>query len=258
MNVYIISLASAVERQQFQKKQFKKIGINYTIIKAIEFINDKIYKKHYYDWQRPLKKTELSCYLSHQTAWQKVLTENKPALILEDDIILSKYVADVLHQCNKYKQFDLINFEVCFRKKYVAKYSEKINDTHQLVQLYLNRSGAGAYVLYPSGAKKLLQFKKKGIALADYFIHNCYNLKSYQVEPALAIQMIFAKRYKLKTQYLNFCMSFIFDGTRPKSNYLFKCKRIIGQLRLGIRQLAITTKSIKREIFLNPDHFNME
>lgn len=258
MKTYIISLINAIKRQEFQAQQFKDMGLSYEIFNAVgpDDISKETYRKHYYDWQRPLKKEEVGCYFSHQKIWKKIIKDNKPALILEDDILLSKYTADLMEQFSKYKQFDLINLEACFRKKYIAKWFQKINQKHQLSKLYLNRSGAGAYVLYPSGAKKLLQYEeKKGIALADYHIHNCYALNSYQVEPALATQMIFAKRYKITTTYLKIPLSSIYDGTRPKSNYIFRCKRVMGQLRLGIRQLAIIFLSTKRSILLDPKHF---
>lgn len=260
MKIYIINLASSIDRRELQQKQLKNLGLEYEIFNAItgDDISKKTYNKHYKDWQRPLKKSEFGCYFSHQTIWKKLIKDNRPALILEDDILLSKHTPRLIKQFNNYTKFDLINLEVCFRKKYVDKYFKKTNNTHQLIKLYLNRSGAGAYILYPSGAKKLLQHKKnKGIALADYHIHNCYDLKSYQVEPALATQMIFATRYKIKTSYPKIFLTGIFAENRTKSNYLFKYKRIIGQLRLGIRLIAVAGVIKKRNILLNPADFNI-
>ena len=52
---------------------------------SAEDISKDTYKKHYYDWQRPLRKAEVACYFSHRSAWDKVIKSKKPALILEDD-----------------------------------------------------------------------------------------------------------------------------------------------------------------------------
>ncbi|MBE8222066.1 MAG: glycosyltransferase family 25 protein [Bdellovibrionales bacterium] len=259
MKIYIISLVKAIERRKFQEEQLKKLGLKYIFFNAYspDTIDLDFYKKHYSDWQRPLKKEEFGCYLSHRELWKKIITDNKPALILEDDILLSKYTKDMIEKLSTNTEFDLINFETGIRKKYVAKCSKKITETHNLVKLYLNRSGSGAYVLYPEAAKKLLKRElTKGIALADYHIHNCYSLKSYQAEPAIAVQMVFSEHYKIKKNNLIIAASSIYDGSRIKSNFRFILRRIFGQIRLGVRQLATLMLFKKRNITLQPSHFD--
>jgi glycosyl transferase family 25 len=60
----------------------------------------------------------------------------------------------------------------------------------KLFRLYQDRAGAAGYILWPQGAKKLLQCEqKKGIALADAHITDCHNIKAYQVEPTPIIQL---------------------------------------------------------------------
>ena len=83
MQIFVINLPSAIERRKLQKDQLDKLGLEYKILDAtsVEDINEATYKKHYFDWQRPLRKAEVACYYSHRSAWNKVIKNRKPALI---------------------------------------------------------------------------------------------------------------------------------------------------------------------------------
>ena len=98
MNIFVINLSSDVERRQFQKQQLSELRLDYKILNAIstDDINKETYKKHYFDWQRPLRNTEVACYFSHRSVWQRIINNNLPALILEDDALLSKCVPELL------------------------------------------------------------------------------------------------------------------------------------------------------------------
>ncbi len=260
MKIYIINLKSATKRKEFQQQQCQTLGLNnYEFFNALtpKSISEAIYQKYYYDWQRPLRKAEVACYLSHQTLWKKIIKDNQPALILEDDILLAKNTAQLLKEFDEQTDFELINLENFMRKKYISKHSKKIKNTnYSIYRLYLDKAGAAAYVLYPNGAKKLIQCEQKqGIALADAHIHNCHQLKSYQVEPTPAIQMMFAKYYDIEKHADNISISSINHQNKPKSNINFKIKRIIAQLKLGLYQISIRKKSNKRYITLNNKDF---
>ena len=93
MDIFVINLPSAIERCQLQERQLSKLKLDYQIIRATTTsdIDDKTYQNHHDDWQRPLTKTEVACYFSHQKLWQKIIKNNQVALILEDDSLLSKH-----------------------------------------------------------------------------------------------------------------------------------------------------------------------
>ena len=119
MQIFVINLPSAIERRKLQKDQLTKLGLEYKILNATSAsdINENTYKKHYFDWQRPLINTEVACYFSHKSAWERVIKSRKPALILEDDAILSIFLPKLLDSLNKIKSTDLINLENRSRKK---------------------------------------------------------------------------------------------------------------------------------------------
>lgn len=131
-----------------------------------------------------------------------------------------------------------------------------------LFNLYQDRSGAAGYILYPSGANKLLdQYKNSYPKLADEFISSCYSLKSFQIEPAAVIQA--DKAYLLK-EGLNFDYANSIIGETQNRyttdlsfvNFLLhKRKRIKGQIILAMRYLIFISKSHKRFIKLDKDKF---
>ncbi len=258
MKVYVINLPSAAERQQFQEKQLTKLGLDFEFLQAtsINDISSSVYQQHYYDWQRPLRNTEVACYYSHKSAWQKIIDNNKAALILEDDALLSRYIVELLEVLDTFTATDFVQLEVHSRKKLIAKKGIKITPKFNLHRLYQDRTGAAGYVLYPSGAKKLLKHQNKhGIGLADAHITACYNLIGYQTEPAAIIQLDQCKNYKI-TPPIN-TDSYIFNQPKPiyKNKMFFKSKRIISQLRMAIRQLRFSLQADRREILLNKKDF---
>lgn len=259
MNIFVINLPKAIERRQFQKKQLSRLGLDYQIIAAttINDIDEETYKKHYYDWQRPLQKTEVACYFSHQKLWKRVVKDDNPALILEDDIVLSKYTPSLLTELEKSSDIDMVNLEVFNRKKIVARGGQLIG-SHQLFYLYQDKAGAAAYVLYPSGAKKLLQCQKKhGIALADAQLHNCPTLHSYQVEPACAVQLMFCRQYGIQQHDIKTIPPSIeYKNIEEDRPFIFRMKRVAAQIKLGLRQLRFFFKAKKRHIQVKVKNFS--
>ena len=252
MQIFVINLPSAVERRKFQEEQLSMLGLNYEIIDAtsIDDISNGTYKKHHFDWQRPLKNTEVACYYSHKLVWQKVIDSNKPALILEDDALLSKCVPVLLKSLASRKNVDLINLENRNRKKFVSKSGENIECNSKLFNLYQDRTGAAGYILWPSGAEKLITCEqKKGIALADAHITACHSLKSYQVEPTPIIQLDRCSDYGIDDIYSSkISSSTVSSSYNPKDGVYFWLKRIYAQIRLGLRQLRLIKKSNRRYI----------
>ena len=88
VNTLIINLKSSQDRRDFQKRQFGKLGLDFEILEAFSVadLSEEQYQKFGFGWQRPLRKVEVACFLSHQKAWEEVLKRNQPCLILEDDV----------------------------------------------------------------------------------------------------------------------------------------------------------------------------
>jgi len=259
MKVLVINLESAKDRLNFQKNQLTSLGLEFKILKAInkDFIKPNIYKKYFYDWQRPMRKTEIACYFSHKAAWEFVIKKNEPFLIIEDDALLSKDIKEILLKVGSMNCIDLINFENRGRRKFISKNGLKVSKKHSLYNLYQDRTGAACYLLWPSGAKKLILCEKKnGIALADAHITSCYDINSYQLEPSAAIQLDYCTHYKIKNPAnINLSFSTVSKQSNPKGGPVFWAKRIFHQLKLGYRQITLIRKSQRRYIKINSTDF---
>jgi len=260
VQIFVINLSSATERNMLQKNQLTELGLKYNILNAIsaEDISKDTYKKHYHDWQRPLSKNEVACYFSHRSAWSRVIKSKKPALILEDDAILSIFLPELLDCLNKIKNTDLINLENRSRKKFVSRSYLDIVCNSKLLRLYQDRTGAAGYILWPSGAKKLIQFEiNNGIGLADAQITSCHSIKAFQVEPSPIIQLDQCIDYGIENSYTKvITKSTVSSNQNYKGGIYFIIKRLLHQIKLAFRQLYILTKSQRRYIEIKKSDFN--
>jgi len=261
MQIFVINLPDAIKRRKLQKDQLTRLGLEYKILDAtsIEDISEATYKKHYFDWQRPLRKAEVACYYSHRSAWEIVIRSGEPALILEDDSILSIFLPELLDRLNRIKNADLINLENRSRKKFVSRSYVDIACNSKLLRLYQDRTGAAGYILWPSGANKLIQLEKNsGIGLADAHITACHSLKAFQVEPSPIIQLDQCIDYGISNTYSHIVSK---STVSTRDNYrggtYFILKRLLHQVRLALRQLYMLTKSQRRYISIRNSDFNV-
>lgn len=267
VNILIINLKTSKDRLEFQKKQFEKLGLPFDVLEAFSVVdlNEEQYQKLGFGWQRPLRKVEVACFLSHQKAWEEVLKRNQPCLILEDDAVLASNAKEILNEIEQqqFPDVDLINLEVRSRKKIISRAPAfTLNQAQiELYDLYQDRTGAAGYILYPSGAQKLLKrLAKTAPAIADGFIFSAYELHCLQAEPAVIIQEDQLGAYGLLQQGS-------FDSTigrsehfKPEFNSInekikFKKRRLVGQIAMAIRYLQVMGKAEKRLINLDQATF---
>jgi len=260
MKALVINLAKATERMKFQTKQLNSLGIEFQCLSAVSIgsLEEDTYQKYYSTWERPLRKSEVACFLSHKNAWEEVINNQAPMLILEDDAFLSQLAPCILKTLEKLQDIDYVTLEIRGRKKIIAKKPTYEFCESSLIRLYQDRTGAAGYVLWPSGAKKLIErFQKGKVALADAFISSTYTLQAYQVEPAGIIQLDQCKDYGI-TPPLD-TESAISSEVKPIAkvtrHWSYRIKRILGQLKMGFRQLYIMYKSERRVIALFKNHF---
>lgn len=262
MDCIIINLETAKDRMDFMTKQMNKLTLKFVRINALTE-NDLVLsneKSYWNTWERPLKNTEKACLLSHINAWKSVVENNSPTLILEDDAFLSNDTKSVLEAASSLQNVDLLSLEVRFRKKLLSKKREVLYFGYSYSTVYQGGSGAAAYILWPSGAKKLIAYSKKQAALADALIAECKNLKSFQIEPACALQLDCLPLYGIETPIEHF--SVINSGknfNRPPyekgSRLKFLRKRLISQLKKGLQKFFLIRKSEKRTIKIEINKF---
>ncbi|OLP44399.1 glycosyltransferase family 25 protein [Rhizobium oryziradicis] len=251
MQVLIINLDRSTDRLAFQHAQMAALGLSYTRIPAVNAQDLTINEADPYwnRWERPMRLSEKACFLSHRAVWTQISQSDQPALVLEDDAVLSITVPALLAQLAKRQDIDHLTLETRGRKKLMAQ--QHTSDS-AVTRLYQDRSGAAAYILWPTGAKKLLSRTSRQAAIADAAICATYSLRSFQAEPALAVQLDFCAHYGV-TPPLHTATSI--NESRPKSSTAFLLRRVIAQIRQGLRQLTHIGIASHRHATLKPEDF---
>lgn len=257
MNIYIINLATAHDRAAFQEKQFLKLGLNFETVNAVTIadVSESYYKGVAFDWERPLSRAEVSCYLSHQSLWLRIISEDTPALILEDDAYVCDDLPELLTEIASFssndEKTDYINLETRCRKKIVSKEIAGEFLGYKLRRLYYGGTGAAAYILWPDGARKLLAMELKfGFALADAHLCRTKMNNSLQMDGAPVIQLDCCDHYAMASPHKT--TSTIINTRHqvemikpPKTN--FKFRRLAAQFKLGLIQLKIVFGRVTRK-----------
>lgn len=249
MRVLVINIAAATDRMAFIAAQLETLGLGHERIEAVtpETLtpgpDDPIWSR----WERPLRDTEKAACASHIRAWSRVRDLDRPCLILEDDAILSRAVPDLLQALDGAgSDIEHVSLETRGRKKLVAR---KRHPVLPIRRMYLDRTGAAAYVLYPAGARRLLARASVRRGLADAMIATTYALRSWQADPALAVQRDMAGHYRLGTDGPQ--PSQIDAVAKPEQRALgFTLRRVAAQLRMGLRQGR--PGSVRRDIAPDP------
>lgn len=264
MHIFIINLDRSADRLQEQYRQFDALGLTFERLPAVSVqdIDPKFYQARLTQSQRLMKQSEVACLLSHKLAWEQVVAKNEPCVILEDDAVLVKDFSRLLKGIEQQQpQGDLINLEVHGKQKIVGTGTHLV-DEYQMLPLFLDKSGTGGYILYPTGAKKLLDRFTRTLTLADDFIYNCPNLNMYQIEPAALLQSDKCQLYGVPFDaYPLQSMIGVINNTQSIQlsfiqKFTLKYNRIIGQIMLGIRTLKALQVGKKRHILVDQKKFH--
>ena len=199
MRVIVINTPDASERMDFQRDQFSRLKLPFARLNAFTpgTVGDTFMGNDWRGFCGPMTPGERACLLSHCSAWQSVRTSGGPALIVEDDALLADVVPELLLNVSTLNVADHISLEARGRSKLLGM--TRIPAAHgvSLRRLYVDWHGAAAYVLWPSGAELLLKRARRGAATVDWLIGTAFEMRSYQTDPACAVQLDMAAHYDL-------------------------------------------------------------
>lgn len=104
------------------------------------------------------------------------------------------------------------------------------------------------------------KLSKSAPALADAFIWDDYNLCKLQVEPALVIQQDQMDFYQIDGQVsfesiIGRSEQYKIEYDSTSSKIRFKCRRLLNQIKMGMKHLKVLRISQRRYISLNKDRF---
>jgi len=264
MKTYILNLPSALERRKFQTQQAAHLGLDALFIDAQTpaDIPDAFFQAHAFSWERPMKITEVACFMSHHQVWQQIAASHQPALVLEDDAILARNTPELLKVLGRLEGLDHVSLETRQRQKLLGRRFKSMEGLNaRLHPLLQDRTGAAAYVLWPTGARVLLaKFARQGMGLADAFISSTYRLRSCQTVPAFAIQADVASAYAVSCPIAPHSLIAREKVPSPPTrsglhNLQLKWRRLGAQLRLALRYLSCFWRARRQRVGIDPHQF---
>ncbi|WP_081874896.1 glycosyltransferase family 25 protein [Thioclava atlantica] len=243
----VISLRTAQKRRRFETEQLEKAGLPFEFFDALEpgDIDAEDLARRSRQWARPLGAGEVACLLSHRCLWERVADSGEPVLILEDDAVLSRDILELLRDLTRLENIDYATLETFTKAKLLSRDAMPLSDGRYAVsELYRDRGGAAAYLLWPSGAKKLVAFTEGLSPLADAALNLAPNVRRVQVEPAAAIQAMHLSDFSTRVEGTT-----VSGGVkaRPKysSRYLFVKGKLV-RLKFSLVLFARTLLNFPR------------
>jgi glycosyl transferase, family 25 len=245
MRALVLNLAGAEARMAFMAGQLDALGLAWERIEAVtpRTLEPQASDPVWHRWERPLRPTEMAACASHMRAWERVRALGQPCLVLEDDALLDRAVPDVLAGLEAAGPgFEHVSLETRGRRKLLSRTPHADLPVRRM---YLDRTGAAAYALWPSGAEKLLARAGWARGLADGIICAAAELSSWQADPALAIQLDRAGAHGIAPPLVT--ASQIGAAAKPgKGGLPFRLRRLRAQAVQGLRQLRPGTE--RREV----------
>jgi len=187
ITVYIIHYKKLKQRKEFMIQQCKKNNLKYEFI---EIDRDELKTEDKVIFSPNYSNALSAIFLSHLEAYHKIIEKNEPALILEDDAILSY---DFVYRLNKYMKELPNDYDMLFIgngcNHHIHPYFVVDNKS-----VYKRNNGefltrcTDSYVLSPTGCKKIIQFIKEKISEPIDIWLNQLDANVYWAEPTIVQQ----------------------------------------------------------------------
>ena len=197
--IFVINLKRDTQRREYIENHLDSRKLKYEIIDGVygkdlsksEINEIADLKLSYKKMGKTISVNEIGCALSHQKAYKKIINENLDgALILEDDIILSSDIKEIIESIYEHQKLFSECFWVGMFRSYIntKKKLFEINAFHSIYKSPRTR-GAVAYYIDKSGAEKLLNLNKKITYVSDWFFGGYLNkINLYAIDKSCAMQ----------------------------------------------------------------------
>jgi glycosyl transferase family 25 len=199
VDIYLINTDAATDRLAFQRAQFARLGLAFERLAAVspDDLDDADYVRRKSHGVRPVSRSELCCLLSHAACWQRVVERNRPALVLEDDVVLSERLPVMLDRLAASTDRGIVNLETYgTRRKSLSRrvVPVALDPPFLLRKVIKGSAGAAGYLIAPSDARALLSRLSRETWIADTFLGLCAPRPHLQLVPAMAMQLMHLPR----------------------------------------------------------------
>ena len=161
MKVYLINLDKDVERLSAADVQLRRLGVDYERVSAIYArdltTEEKLRAVNRFRWRcatgLTVRDGEIGCALSHYGIYRRIVEQNEPACVLEDDVILDKKFKTVLRFVAE--QLDITRPMVVLLSNHTRK--AILSETSPALVRAVADQYAEGYVMTPKAATALLK-----------------------------------------------------------------------------------------------------
>jgi GR25 family glycosyltransferase involved in LPS biosynthesis/exopolysaccharide biosynthesis predicted pyruvyltransferase EpsI len=172
----VITLQSDHARQSAMRQQLTDMGMRFRFFDAVngrmlpELPLEYDRKKRLRHFGFDMAPGEIGCFLSHRNIWQYAAQANKTVLVLEDDARLSPDLGQALDLALRYSmEWDFVRLCGASTKPKIS-FEFARQGHYALIEELRDPSLSTAYLLRPSGARKLLKTASHFCIPVDNFI----------------------------------------------------------------------------------------
>ena len=193
MKTFVISLKRSTDRRARITKTLGDANIEFEFFDAIDasmpnfkYSERRAPKQTKLRFGYQLLESELACFASHFSLWEKCTALNEPLLILEDNCDISPLFSEkqaLFEQLvNKYHFIKLFSM---FKKKYTP--IEKIDSTSEIVYYHERTCGIQSYLISPYAAKQFIKNASRFIDPVDNYMEKPWRhgISTYSFKPDL-------------------------------------------------------------------------
>jgi glycosyl transferase family 25 len=194
MRTVVINLEPSLDRRELMQHSLARLGIEFEFFRGVNASSGEHLAMSRYDEQAslldhgmPLTRGEIGCFASHYLLWQRCVTEQRPILIMEDDLIIHDgFLAAMRAAADLMSKLPMIRLGLGYDWPHFEPVRQ-LADGLLLVRYAKNAGLAGTlcYALSPRGAAALVAHAAVWSLPVDHYL-NCYTmhgLESYSIRP---------------------------------------------------------------------------
>lgn len=197
VDVFLINLDRHDGRLRFMQTQLAALGVAFTRFRAVNGYDPAEIASNDKASFANLSQGEIGAWESHRGVWREILRRGQPAIVLEDDVMLSSDFGRLDFTEELIAQADVVKLDY-FRQPstYGVRQIPVGGDDRAAQRLIGSERLASAYLVTPAGAAKLLEGSQNYFQPVDDLIFQVHSrlfwsLNIWKVMPAVATQMRF-------------------------------------------------------------------
>ena len=180
MEILYIAMDSEIDRISFMDEWLGQTNCKFSRVPGVNVVDNNL---PFYDRERrlalygfDLMHSEIGCFLAHRECWKAIVEKDVCNLILESDatpvVEESDWLQKLLSELNHHQQkFDIARLHGIFQKnELIDRLVCDLNKGLKLVQTLGDPKGAGAYVVSPPAAHRLLELTESIWCPVDVFL----------------------------------------------------------------------------------------